>query len=161
MKHQYNVWIKWTGNQGQGTRSYQAYSRDHIISIPDKNDIYGSSDPAFRGDKSKHNPEELLVSALSTCHMLWYLHLCAQAGVVVIAYEDQALGVMEEEKHGGGRFIKVTLNPIVTVANTSMVSEAERLHHKANELCFIANSVNFPVMHQALTLTADEKQTTS
>lgn len=146
--HTYTATIKWTGNRGVGTTNYQAYGRDHSISVASKNDILGSSDPAFRGDKTKHNPEDLLVSSLSACHMLWYLHLCSQAGIVVTDYTDSATGVMEETDNGGGHFTEVTLNPIVTVTEEAMVEAANELHKKANELCFIANSVNFPVYHR-------------
>lgn len=145
--HNYKATVKWTGNKGSGTSHYQDYEREHIISIDNKNDILGSSDSAFRGDKTKHNPEDLLVSSLSTCHMLWYLHLCSQAGVVVTDYIDKATGIMKETENGGGHFTEVTLNPIVTVTEQAMVDKANELHKNANELCFIANSVNFPVFH--------------
>src|SRR5690606_35226706 len=108
----------------------------------------GSSDPSFRGDPTKYNPEELLVASLSAGHMLWYLHLCANSGVVVIDYWDHATGTMVETENGGGRFQQVTLCPNVTVAEPSMVAKANALHHEANQLCFIANSCNFPVYHQ-------------
>jgi organic hydroperoxide reductase OsmC/OhrA len=150
--HQYNVSVKWTGNNGQGTNDYKSYSRDYLVSIENKADILGSSDPAFRGDQTKHNPEELFVSSLSTCHMLWYLHLCAKAGVVVMEYVDDAIGIMVEELSGGGRFVEVTLNPTVTVTEAAMIAEANKLHKRANELCFIANSVNFPVGHNPNTI---------
>ncbi|MFC3198065.1 OsmC family protein [Parapedobacter deserti] len=146
-QHQYSVNVKWTGNSGEGTSDYKSYSREHVISIANKIDILGSSDPAFRGDITKHNPEELLISSLSTCHMLWYLHLCSQAGVVVMEYVDSAIGIMAEDSNGGGRFVEVTLNPIVTVAEAAMIPDANKLHKRANELCFIANSVNFSVGH--------------
>lgn len=151
--HNYKVTIKWTGNKGLGTTNYQTYDREHLISIDSKTDILGSSDPAFRGDKTKHNPEDLLVSSLSTCHMLWYLHLCSQSGVVVTDYFDNATGIMKETESGGGHFKEVTLNPIVTVTEDTMIDKANELHKKANELCFIANSVNFPVYHSPTTKT--------
>ena len=118
--HHYKATIKWTGNKGSGTSNYQDYNREHIISIDSKNNILGSSDPDFRGDKTKHNPEDLLISSLSACHMLWYLHLCSQAGVVVTDYIDDATGIMIETKNGGGNFTEVTLNPIVTVTEQTM-----------------------------------------
>lgn len=145
--HRYNATVRWTGNKGAGTTTYQAYDREHVVSIEHKNDILGSSDPAFRGDKSKHNPEDLLVASLSACHMLWYLHLCAEAGVVVTDYIDHATGTMQLSEHGGGHFTEVTLNPVVTVTDKSMREKATVLHKQANENCFIANSVNFPVYH--------------
>jgi len=151
--HHYKATIKWTGNKGSGTSNYQDYNREHIISIDSKNNILGSSDPDFRGDKTKHNPEDLLISSLSACHMLWYLHLCSQAGVVVTDYIDHATGIMIETKNGGGHFTEVTLNPIVTVTEQTMLDKANELHKKANELCFIANSVNFPVFHRPTTKT--------
>lgn len=146
--HQYKTTVKWTGNKGLGTTNYQAYEREHLISIDNKNDILGSSDPAFRGNKTRHNPEELLVSSLSACHMLWYLHLCSQAGVIVIDYIDNATGIMKETEDGGGQFTEVTLNPIVTVADKTMIEKANEIHKKTNKLCFVANSVNFPVSHK-------------
>lgn len=146
-QHHYNATIVWTGNSGTGTDNYKSYERSHKIIIESKSDILCSSDPAFRGDKTKHNPEELLVSAVSSCHMLWYLHLCSEAGVVVVDYTDSATGIMDEGSNGSGRFTKVTLNPVVTVTENAMVDKANELHKKANELCFIANSVNFPVTH--------------
>ncbi len=151
-QHYYKAIIRWTGNKGKGTTDYRAYGREHIISIDNKADITGSSDPDFRGDKTKHNPEELLVSSLSSCHMLWYLHLCAEAGIVVTDYLDNATGTMTETSNGGGHFTEVTLNPTVTVTEQSMIDKANELHKKANELCFIANSVNFPVHHKPTTV---------
>ena len=145
--HHYDITLKWTGNLGTGTSAYRAYSRNHTISATNKPTISGSSDPAFRGDRDKYNPEELLVASLSSCHMLWYLHLCAEAGVVVVNYTDRATGVMEENTHGGGRFVEVTLKPVVVVTEASMVTKANELHQAASKLCFIANSVNFPVHH--------------
>ena len=146
--HRYVTKTIWTGNRGQGTSEYKSYDRSHIIRIQDKMDIAGSSDAAFRGDKTKHTPEDLFVSTLSTCHMLWYLHLCAVNGVVVTEYTDEATGVLKEGSDGGGHFEEVTLNPVVTVAESSMIEKANALHHDAHKMCFIANSVNFPVSHK-------------
>ena len=149
--HQYSATIEWTGNKGTGTDGYSNYERSHQIIIDGKTAISCSSDPAFRGDKTKHNPEELLVSSLSSCHMLWYLHLCAEAGIVVTNYIDSATGTMGETSNGGGKFTEVTLHPSVTVTEERMIVKATALHKKANELCFIANSVNFPVRHHPTT----------
>jgi organic hydroperoxide reductase OsmC/OhrA len=146
-QHQYKATIKWTGNKGTGTDNYRNYERSHQIIIENKSEIFGSADQAFRGDKTKHNPEDLLVSSLSACHMLWYLHLCSEAGVIVSEYIDNATGIMVETSNGGGQFKEVTLNPIVTVTEQYMVDKANELHKKACELCFIASSVNFPVKH--------------
>lgn len=148
-EHIYNLTTTWTGNTGSGTDSYRSFERSYEVSIANKPALSGSSDPAFRGDPGKHNPEDLLVASLSSCHMLWYLHLCAVAGVVVIEYVDYATGTMIETANGSGRFSEVTLKPMVTVADRSMLAQADALHTKANELCFIANSVNFPVKHHA------------
>lgn len=150
VQHHYKATIKWTGNKGIGTDNHLNYERSHQIIIDGKVEISSSSDPAFRGDKTKHNPEELLVSALSSCHMLWYLHLCSEAGVIVTDYIDNVTGVMIETSNGGGHFIEVTLSPIVTVTEKSMINKANELHKKANELCFIANYVNFPVKHNPI-----------
>jgi organic hydroperoxide reductase OsmC/OhrA len=147
-QHRYQTTIQWTGNNGLGTTGYRDYERDFTVSTEGKPNLSGSSDPAFRGDKTKYNPEDLLLASISSCHMLWYLHLCAEAGVVVIDYRDTAKGLMVETPNGGGRFSAVTLCPVVTVSDASMVEKANELHHKANELCFIANSLNFTVEHQ-------------
>ena len=148
--HQYKITVEWTGNKGSGTSSYKAYDRDHLVFAKGKTPIQCSSDPAFRGDPSRYNPEEQLVAALSSCHMLWYLHLCSSAGIIVTAYEDYAEGVMEETASGSGFFREVILKPNITITNLGRIEEAMQLHHKANEMCFIANSVNFPVKHEAV-----------
>ena len=149
--HQYSIAVQWTGNLGSGTSSYTAYERSHLIVGNNKPAILSSSDPAFRGDPLCYNPEELLVASLSSCHMLWYLHLCAEAGVIVVDYKDQAEGTMEENTLSegnalGGKFTSVTLHPSVAITELSMMDKANELHHKAHQLCYIANSVNFPVL---------------
>ena len=146
-EHSYSVNIEWTGNNGSGTSAYTAYRRDHFISSSNKPYIPASSDPAFRGDPTRYNPEELLLASLSSCHMLWYLHLCAEEGVIVLEYSDQAKGTMVELKDGSGHFSEVTLFPHVKVKDTSMLLKAEALHDEAHKKCFIANSCNFPVHH--------------
>jgi len=146
--HHYITTVRWTGNLGSGTSGYRDYSRDHTIQSNGKPEIPGSSDPAFRGDKNRYNPEELLVSALSSCHMLWYLHLCAEAGIIVTAYEDTATGAMAETADGSGHFTEVVLSPVVTITDPAKAEEAHLLHEQANRLCFIANSVNFNIRHQ-------------
>jgi organic hydroperoxide reductase OsmC/OhrA len=147
-EHQFKAEIRWTGNKGTGTATYDAYSRDHTIQCEGKSEILSSSAPAFRGDASRYNPEDLLVASLSSCHMLWYLHLCAEAGVVVTDYTDSATGTMLVEKGGSGKFTEVTLHPVVTVEKPDMVEKANELHKLANQKCFIANSCNFPIHHQ-------------
>lgn len=147
-EHHFKAEIQWTGNKGSGTNAYEAYSRDHTIICEGKAEIQSSSAPAFRGDAARYNPEELLVASLSSCHMLWYLHLCAEAGVIVVEYADTAIGIMVVEKGGAGKFTEVTLHPRVTLASDEMVEKANALHKPANEKCFIANSCNFPVYHQ-------------
>jgi organic hydroperoxide reductase OsmC/OhrA len=147
-EHIYTLTVKWTGNRGAGTASYKAYDRSHSIIAENKAEILCSSEPTFLGDKTKYNPEELLVASLSTCHMLWYLHLCADAGVIVTDYTDNPTGRMIITTDGRDRFKEVTLHPVVTVQNKSMIEKAIDLHAKAHELCFIANSVNFPVNHK-------------
>jgi organic hydroperoxide reductase OsmC/OhrA len=143
-QHLYPVEVVWTGNHGNGTRTYQGYGREHEVRVAGKPVIAGSSDPAFRGDGGKHNPEELLVAALSSCHMLWYLHLAAEAGVVVTAYVDAAEGTLSE-RGNDGRFTDVVLRPLVTIAAGSDPERAASVHEDAHHACFIANSVNFPV----------------
>jgi organic hydroperoxide reductase OsmC/OhrA len=144
-RHSYSVAVTWTGNTGTGTSGYRGYARSHEISASGKLAIPGSSDPAFRGDPSRWSPEELLVASLSACHKLWYLHLCAEAGIVVTAYTDEAVGVMEDSSDGSGQFVEVTLKPKVSIAVGCDRVEALALHHAAHAKCFIARSVNFPV----------------
>lgn len=146
--HHYEATINWKGNLGQGTKEYRGYSRNHEAQIASKPVIELSSDPAFRGDKTRHNPEELLVISISSCHMLWYLHLCAVAGVVVTDYSDNATGILEESPDGSGKFSEVVLHPIVTVQTTDIVDKAKELHKEAHKMCFIANSCNFPIKHE-------------
>jgi organic hydroperoxide reductase OsmC/OhrA len=145
-RHTYTVTVTWTGNTGKGTSGYRDYQRSHEIASSAKPTIYGSSDPTFRGDAGRWSPEELLVASLSACHKLWYLHLCADAGVVVDAYIDEATGVMEESTGGSGQFVQVILKPKVSLAPGSDLDKALSLHHAAHAQCFIARSVNFPVL---------------
>jgi organic hydroperoxide reductase OsmC/OhrA len=147
--HHYAVSLEWTGNRGTGTSAYRAYGRDHVVSVEGKkHDIQGSSDRVFFGDRDRWNPEDLLLSALSQCHMLSYLHVATNHGVVVVAYTDEATGVMTETGNGGGHFTSVTLRPRVTVLEEGMLETARAIHREAAEKCFIAASVNFPVAHE-------------
>src|SRR4051794_35294566 len=130
-EHRYLATAVWTGNRGSGTAGYRAYDRAHVIRVAGKSDIAGSSDPAFRGDAGAHNPEDLLVASPPSCHMLWYLHLSAEAGVIVTAYEDTAEGVMLDEGAAGGRFTSVTLRPSVTIAAESDAARAAAIHQEA------------------------------
>ncbi len=143
--HTYRVEVEWTGNHGSGTSRYDAYGREHRIQASGKTDIAGSSDPAFRGDPTRWNPEDLLVASVSACHKLWYLHLCAVNGVNVVSYLDRAEGTMAEDADGSGRFTEVVLRPEIVVTPGSNLEKAETLHVVAHAKCFIANSVNFPV----------------
>jgi organic hydroperoxide reductase OsmC/OhrA len=147
-QHRYQIHVAWTGNTGPGTIAYASYRRDHEVSAAGKPVVLASSDPAFRGDPARYNPEELLVASLSACHMLWYLHLCAVNGVVVVEYADDASGLMEENADGSGVFTEVTLRPAVAIAAASDGIRALSLHEEAHRRCFIANSVKFPVRHE-------------
>jgi organic hydroperoxide reductase OsmC/OhrA len=158
--HSYDISVTWTGNRGTGTSGYRDYDRDHDVTAggpggaggldgPDGPPaIAASSDPAFRGDPGRWNPELEFTAAVSQCHMLWYLHLAAVAGVTVTSYADAARGVMVENEDGSGHFTEVVLRPRVTVASADMVEKATTLHGEAHAKCFIANSVNFPVRHE-------------
>jgi len=143
--HAYTVTTTWTGNLGEGTATYRSYGRQHEIQVTGKPVIPGSADPAFRGDPTRYNPEELLVASLSTCHMLWYLHLAATHDIVITDYVDRAEGSLHEEESGSGHFTQVTLRPQITVLPGADLALAAALHHEAHELCFVAQSVNFPV----------------
>ena len=147
--HHYTSIINWTGNTGSGTSGYKEYERSHTIQVDGKPIIEASSDPGFRGDSTKHNPEELFLASLSSCHMLWFLHLCSVHNVIVTDYMDNATGIMSEEKDGSGRFTEVTLHPAVTVTEERMISKLDSIHAQAHKKCFIANSCNFPVKHNA------------
>ena len=151
-EHHYALSIEWTGNLGTGTSDYRAYTRNRTISTDGKPDLLASSDPSFRGDKTRYNPEEMLVAALSSCHMLSYLHVCVLNGVVVLEYKDNATGTMKENSDGSGQLTEVSLRPIVKVKDASMIERANHLHERASKLCFIARSVNFPVHHSPTTV---------
>ncbi|MCZ4408527.1 OsmC family protein [Cryomorphaceae bacterium 1068] len=152
-KHHYTNSLEWTGNEGEGTKSYRSYNRNHVICIDGKqHPIMGSSDPSFSGDRSRYNPEELFLSSISSCHMLWYLHLCSVHKIIVTEYLDQATGIMEEDERGSGQFMEVTLYPKVKVAESGMIHKAQELHKEANKMCFIANSCNFKIGHKPKTL---------
>lgn len=145
-EHFYKATINWTGNLGTGTSEYTAYSRNHEVSGDGgKEIIKASADPIYRGEASRYNPEELVVAAIAGCHMLWYLHLCADAGVIVVDYTDAANGTLTENDDGNGKFSEVTINPQVTITKESDANLAQELHDKAHEFCFIANSMNSPV----------------
>lgn len=147
-KHNYSAAVTWTGNTGNGTIDAASYERSHVLSINNKVDIQCSSDTPFRGDGTKHNPEDMFLYSLSSCHMLWYLHLCADAGVVVTQYTDNATGTMIQHDTGGGHFEAVVLHPVVTITDKTKKELALSLHDKANEKCFIANSCNFSIEHE-------------
>lgn len=148
-EHRYALTVRWTGNLGTGTSSYRAYSRDHDVEIPGLPVLKGSADPTFHGDRERYNPEQLLLAALSQCHMLSFLHVAVKHGVTVTGYEDQAEGLMRTNRDGSGQFESVTLKPRVTTAAPVSDELFAELHHAANAVCFIARSVNFPVRHEA------------
>ena len=150
-EHTYKTSLTWTGNTGKGTADYRAYQRNYTIQIDGKPEIEGSSDPTFRGDKTRYNPEELFLASISSCHMLWYLHLCSDHGITVVDYEDEALGIMKEKENGSGYFELVILNPHVTIVESEKAELAKKLHQRANEMCFIANSCNFEIGHEPVT----------
>ena len=154
-QHRYRVDVEWTGNRGSGTDVYGNYSRSHVMRVPSKPELEGSSDPAFRGDATRHNPEDMLVAALSTCHMLSYLHMATIAGVVVTGYRDAAEGTMATAGDGG-RFTEVVLRPLVTISAASDVATASAAHEAAHHACFIASSVNFPVRCEPRTVVATD-----
>lgn len=153
--HQYTSKVTWTGNRGSGTMDYRAYDRYFNIQIDGKPEIKGCSDSAFSGDKSVHNPEDLLLSAVASCHMLWYLHLCSENSIVVLEYSDEAQATMQEEKDGSGRFQSITLSPNVKIASGGNIERAEMLHQEAGKMCFIANSLNVPITYQPSTSVLD------
>jgi organic hydroperoxide reductase OsmC/OhrA len=148
--HNYTSRVVWTGNTGEGTAHYKGYDRTWDVVAPGKAVIHCSNDPLLGGDPAKMNPEDLLLSALSACHMLWYLHYASEAGIVVTAYEDAPVGVGEVGRGGAGRFISAELRPVIRVALGADMAEAEAIHHRIHDVCFIARSVNFPVTYAPL-----------
>jgi organic hydroperoxide reductase OsmC/OhrA len=148
-EHRYQVSVLWTGNRGTGTSGYREYGRDHTIRAGSKPDIPGSSDAAFLGDAARWNPEDLLVASASACHKLWYLHLCSDAGIAVMEYLDHAEGTMVDSPHGG-KITQIVLRPQVRIRAGEDRELAQRLHHAAHEQCYIANSVNFPIVCEAV-----------
>ncbi|GAA4368331.1 OsmC family protein [Agromyces bauzanensis] len=154
--HHYTLEVEWQGDRGEGTSNYRAYSRAHVVRAAGKlHDIAGSSDRVFHGDRERWNPEELLLAALSECHMLSYLHVATRHGVVVRGYTDAPTGTMVEDGRGGGAFTEVVLRPRVEVADASMLDVACEIHAEASEKCFIAASVDFPVHHEPTVVVAD------
>ena len=147
--HHYTLAVTWTGNTGEGTSGYTTYERSYVISGDGKPDIAGSADPNYRGDKTRWNPEDLLVASLSSCHKLWFLHLAAVNDIVVTDYADEPLGTLNAERDGSGEFTSVVLRPRITLSDSSLADTADALHHEAHEKCFIARSVNFPVTVEA------------
>jgi len=153
--HQYTITTKWTGNQGTGTSGYRNYKRDIDVSAAGKQQVISASaDPNYRGDATRYNPEELLVSALSSCHMLWMLHLCADAGIVVTDYVDDAVGTVNVNADFSGEFSEVVLRPRITITDSARIDDAKALNAKAHAVCFIARSVNFPVRHESTVVAA-------
>ena len=148
--HSYEIAVTWTGNTGTGTSSRRAYSRDHEVTAAGMAPLAASSDPAFRGDPTRWNPEQLYLASIAQCHMLWYLDLAAQAGVVVTGYEDHPTAIMRVEPTGAGQFESVTLHPIVTITAASDPRIAEDLHHRVGDYCFIARSINTPIHHSVV-----------
>lgn len=145
----YTARVAWTGNRGEGTRTYRGYDRTWDIATPGKPVIHCSNDPLLGGDPSKSNPEDLLLGTLSACHMLWYLHLASEAGIVVTGYTDDPLGIGEHDPGGAGRFVRAVLRPRIALAPRSDPARADQAHARIHEVCFIARSVNFPVRYEA------------
>ena len=148
-EHDYTCQIVWTGDRGTGTTTYKGYDRTWDITTAGKPTIHCSNDPLLGGDPALPNPEDLLLSALSSCHMLWYLHLASRAGVVVHGYVDRPVGVGETAPNGAGRFLRATLRPRIRVAPGTELLRADAIHHEIHAYCFIARSVNFPVEFDA------------
>lgn len=149
-QHQFRMATRWTGNLGTGTSAYTAYSRNHELSAPGKTMRIEGSSAVARGDHSRYNPEELLVGALSACHMMWVLHLCADAGIVITEYTDEAVGEMAEHRDGSGEFTRVILRPRMVISDPSRRDEAAAIHDRAHHVCCLARSMNFPVDHEAV-----------
>ncbi|PZF14722.1 OsmC family peroxiredoxin [Curtobacterium sp. MCPF17_011] len=155
--HSYEVSVRWTGDRGTGTSGYRDYGRDHVVTALGKPDVLGSADPTFRGDRDRWNPEEMLLAALSQCHMLSYLYVASTLGITVVDYQDRATASLDVHRDGSGELTGTVLRPVVTIREDDRVEDARTAHAEANRLCFIARSVAFPVHHEAeiLVLGAD------
>ncbi len=150
INHTFKATINWNINEGESTQNPRTFSRNHKVTIANKvSDLSVSAAKSFRGDDTLYNPEDLLLSALASCHMMSYLYVCAQNNIEVISYSDDAEGDLEVNASGSGSFKIVRLKPVVTIKNEAQKALAENLHSKANQLCFIANSCNFPITHLA------------
>ena len=147
-RHEFPARVIWTGNKGEGTSRYRAYERTWDMHLPGKAVLHCSNDPMLGGDPAKYNPEDILISALSSCHMLWYLHLCSSEKIIVTSYEDEAVGIGESEADGSGQFTEAILRPTIHVTDPTMIDRAEALHEEIHKYCFIARSVNFPVRYE-------------
>ncbi len=148
-EHVYTTTCNWVNVKPGAEFKYDAYSRDHMLQVPGKLGLQLSSDAAFRGNSGLHNPEELLLASVSSCHMLWYLHLCSSSGINVLLYTDVAEGTMQEQVNGSGKFTQIILHPVVTIADAAHTEQALNLHANAHKMCFIANSCNFDILHLA------------
>jgi len=144
-EHEYTARVTWTGNRGEGTTHYRAYDRSWNVETPGKPVIHCSNDPLLGGDPGLHNPEDMLIAALSACHMLWFLHYASDAGIAVQAYSDDPQAVGETDAGGAGRFLRVTLRPRIMVPQGTDLTRAGALHGEVHKVCFIARSVNFPI----------------
>lgn len=144
-RHLYSAALRWTGNRGDGTASYRAYDRTWDLVTPGKPVVHCSNDPLLGGDPARHNPEDLLVAAVASCHMLWFLHLASDAGIAVQAYSDSPEATGEIEPSGAGRFLSMELRPMIVVPRGTDMQRADALHGQIHKVCFIARSVNFPV----------------
>ncbi len=148
-EHDFTAQVVWTGNQGEGTKSYRSYTRNWSVTTPGKPEIQCSNDPLLGGDPTLHNPEDMLIATVSACHMLWYLHLASSAKIVVTSYVDNPIGTGQSEPDGTGRFIKAVLKPVIEVARGTDLEKADQIHHQIHKHCFIARSVNFPITYEA------------
>ncbi|WP_367651728.1 OsmC family protein [Curtobacterium sp. MCPF17_052] len=128
-----------------------------MVTAAGKPDVLGSADPTFRGDRDRWNPEEMLLAALSQCHMLSYLYVASTLGITVVDYRDRATASLDVHRDGSGELTGTVLRPVVTIREDDRVEDARAAHAEANRLCFIARSVAFPVHHEAeiLVLGAD------
>lgn len=149
MKHLFKAEVDWTSNQKPSDSTKRFYSKTHQIIIEGKPVLNVSAAKAFKGDPELYNPEDLLLSSLVSCHMMSYLYVCAQNDIEVLEYSDNAEATLEVAADGSGRFVAVRLYPKVKISNSDKIELAVELHTKANQLCFIANSCNFPVLHEA------------
>lgn len=150
-RHTFEAHLSWTKPDEASSNRKRIYGKTHLMQINGKQDLTISAAKAFKGDPALHNPEDQLLSSIMSCHMMSFLYVCSQHNMEVFSYKDKATAILETYEDGSGKIVSVSLFPQVIIADHNQIELANALHVKANKLCFIANSCNFPVQHEPYT----------